>query len=196
MRYLARLKARLAADKVQNGPEAALPKLPKPSSVSFVSSRSGVSENFMGVASALDSSVASPDLKIERDAIIEHDAKVPRDWAEGYARLLGQPVPGAIPANRWQMFMDDCGCFLDRWAEKAAALGWRAADLFGLSGIKPIARLDLAGLCWVLHGRELVALTQNAAAIRGTWGAILQYYRRDRGPGQLLAWEFESKEPC
>lgn len=195
MRYLARLKARLAADKVQDGPEAELPKLPKPSSVSFVSSHSGAFENLMGVASAFATPAVLSDLDIERAAIIEHDTKVPRDWADGYARLLSQPVPSAIPANRWQVFIDDCGGFLGRWAEKAAVLGWRAADLFGLSGIKPAARLDLAGLCWVLNGRELVALTHNAAAIRGIWGATLQYYRRDQGPGQLLAWEIKEPRP-
>ena len=195
MSYLAKLKARIRADKIQDGRATELTKPPKPRSVSFVSSLSGASENFPGVASALARSAALPDLDIERAAIVEYDAKVPRDWAEGYARLQGQTAPVGVSSNRWQMFIDDCGWFLDRWAEKAAALGWRSADLFGLAGIKPVARVDLAGLCWLLQGRELVALTYSAAAIRGASGAILHYHRRDRGPGQLLAWEIQHKEP-
>ena len=125
----------------------------------------------------------------ERAGIIEFDGRVPREWAEGYARLLNQPAPADVAPDRWQTFVDDCGRFLDSWAVQAAALGWDVRDLFGLADTKPEARVDLAGLLWLLRGRELVALTDRTAAIMTPSGAVQHFYRRDPGPGQTLAWE-------
>jgi len=114
---------------------------------------------------------------------------MPRAWAEGYARLLCQAVPPEVPPLRWQTFLDDCGWFLDRWAVEAAALGWQAHDLFGLAETKPDARVDLAGLCWLLNGRELVVLTERTAAIKCPSGAIQHFRRIGSRPRQRLAWE-------
>lgn len=127
----------------------------------------------------------------ERAAIIEVDAGVPRAWAEGYALLLAQPGPGGVAPDRWQVFLDDCGRFLDGWAVKAAALGWQAHDLFTLADTKPADRIDLAGLCWLLQGRQLVALTERTAAIKTASGAIQRFYRTDLQPGQRVAWAIE-----
>lgn len=107
MRYLAQLKARIAADKVQKGPESELTKPPKPSSVSFVGSHSGASNNFTEVASTFTSSESLSELGIERAAIIEHDAKVPREWAEGYARLLFCSLASLAFVSLAKLLQDD-----------------------------------------------------------------------------------------
>ncbi len=133
----------------------------------------------------------APNSDIERAAIIEYGAGVPREWAEGYARLLAMPRPARVPPARWQVFLDDCGRFLDRWAVNAAGMGWEAHDLFGLSEARPATRLDLAGLLWLLDGRELVAFTSDTAAIRTPTGALQRYYRCQPQPGQRLAWELD-----
>jgi hypothetical protein len=133
---------------------------------------------------------AVTDADSERAAIIEYEAGVPRDWAEGYAKLLRLPSPKGVSGARWRTFLDDCGAFLDRWAAQAASLGWRAEDLFGISEIAPVARVDLAGLLWLLEGRELVALTASSAAIKTASGGV-QTYRRTRGlsAAQWLPWK-------
>lgn len=127
----------------------------------------------------------------ERAAIIEVDAGCPRAWAEGYARLCAMAPPGDVPEGRWQRFIDDCGHFLDDgWAGRAAALGWQSLDLFGCDRYKPFARIDCAGLLWLLKGYQLVALTANTAVIATSGGARQIFHPKAlHEPNEVLAWE-------
>ncbi len=114
----------------------------------------------------------------ERAAIAEYDGGAPRAWAEALARLDLDKPPGEVPARRWLRFVDDCGRFLDDgWARQAAAFGWGARDLFGCDRERPYARVDRAGLLWLLNGRKLVAFTAETATIETLSGAH-QTYRR------------------
>ena len=134
-----------------------------------------------------------PDTFEERAAIAEHDGRVPRCWTEGLVRLCTMPPPTFVPPARWQTFIDDCAWFGDNWAATAAALGWGPLDLWGCDPRKPFARLDKQGLCWLLNGRELVALTADQATIRTASGTALSYYRHSDGEPErvVLAWELE-----
>ena len=127
------------------------------------------------------SSLAAPatNTDFERAAIIEYEAGVPRDWAEGYARLLRLQPPEGLGDARWRTFLDDCGAFLDRWAGQAASLGWRAEDL-GMSDIALSLRRSSRPV-WLSEGRKLVALTASSAAIKTASGGV-QTYRRTRAP--------------
>ena len=130
----------------------------------------------------------------ERAAIIEFEAEVPRAWAEGFSRMLAMSRPAAVPEERWRLFIDDCGRFLDRWATQAAALGWQADDLFGWSTSGQLQQLDLAGLVWALEGQEIAALTAASATVR-TGDAAHLTYRRSSGPRcrhQIPVWELKS----
>jgi hypothetical protein len=91
-------------------------------------------------------------------AIVELDSDIPRAWAEGFARLHPDRPLGDVPTKRWQQFIDDIGLFLDAgWAEKAAVLGWGPLDLFGCDWDRPFARIDHAGLLWLLNGDRLLS---------------------------------------
>ena len=128
----------------------------------------------------------------ERAAIIEHDGGAPREWAEALARLDPACAPRDVSPKRWLRFIDDCGRFLDEgWAERAEALGWGPLDLFGCDRIKPIARLDRAGLLWLIDGRRLLALTADTAAIATASGGCLTFRRCPNEPGRSLAWELD-----
>lgn len=127
----------------------------------------------------------------ERAAIVEHDGKIPRAWAEGFARLDPDRPPGDVPLRRWQTLVDDCGRFLDAgWAEKVAALGWGPLDLFGCDRERPFARIGHAGLLWLLNGDKLVELTRHTAVIERRTGARQTFRRRPVAVGEIvLAWE-------
>jgi hypothetical protein len=129
----------------------------------------------------------------ERGAVIEYDADAPRAWAEALARLDTARPPGDVPAKRWRQFIDDCGQFLDEgWAARAVALGWSPLDLFGCDRACPFARIDRAGLLWLLNGNRLAALGPDTAAIVAPSGARMTYHRRPRAPDEvMLAWELE-----
>ena len=126
----------------------------------------------------------------ERAAIVEGGRIAPLEWCEGYKRLCIMPPPADVPVMRWRMFADDAGRFLDTWAHRAAELGWGSFDLVGCNRTKPFARIDRQGLLWLINGRELAAMTADTAAITTSNSGGLPYYRRrDRAPGDALAWE-------
>jgi hypothetical protein len=92
-------------------------------------------------------------------------------------------------------FIDDCARFLDDgWATRAEALGWGPFDLFGCDRIKPFARLDRAGLLWLINGGKPLALTSDTAAISTHGGGGLTFYRRQLETGGVLAWELGPTE--
>ena len=115
---------------------------------------------------------------------------VPRAWVEGLALLDPDRPPGDVPSKHWRTFIVDVGRFFDGgWGEKAAALGWGPIDLFGCDDDRPFARIDAAGLLWLLHGERVVALTQEAAVIETASGARQTYRRKPDTPGRVLPWQ-------
>ena len=140
--------------------------------------------------SALDRAQTWGEAEAERAAIVEHEGGIPRAWAEGFARLHPDHPPGDAPPRRWQRFVDDVGLFLDSpFCAVAATFGWGALDLFGCDRDRPFARLDKQGLCWLLSGNRLLALSENTATIETRTGARQTYRRKLSVPGRVLAWE-------
>jgi hypothetical protein len=123
----------------------------------------------------------------ERAGIIEANG-VPREWAEGFAVLCTMPCPAAYAPERWRQIVDDGGLFLDKpneWARKAAGLGWRAVDVFGVSPDAPERRFDGMGLVPLLQGRAVVAITADSARIKqgGT------FYRQNLSVASVALWK-------
>jgi hypothetical protein len=127
----------------------------------------------------------------ERNAIGEIGGGASREWAEALAQLDPDKPPGDVPKARLLRFIDDCGRFLgDGWARQAAAFGWEPLDLFGCDRERPFARIDRAGLLWLLNGRKLVALTADTATIETPVGAHQTYRRGSIAHSEVtLAWE-------
>jgi len=108
-----------------------------------------------------------------------------------YVKALDQlerRCPDYVEPDRWQQCVDDAQRFLGDWADKAAALGWTAEELFGLHTppAKPhpsysrLSRYDATGLIWGLQGRRVIALTEATAAIQTPTGVLV--YRRYHKP--------------
>jgi hypothetical protein len=106
-----------------------------------------------------------------------------------YAHLQLQP-PAYTPEDRWRMAIEDGRAFLHRWGELAERLGWSSADLFGLHTppAKPhpsysrLSRYDATGLCWLLQGRRVTALTAHTAAIENPATGSITVYRKYNKP--------------
>lgn len=173
MSYLARLKA-LTSDEPSSGQPS------KPSKTAFEpfdgGSANGENENSPASATCFD----------ERATIVQVGANVPREWAEGFAKLEACPVSPGENTATWLAMMNAAGRFLDRWANKAAALGWTAGELFGLDAEAPINRRDHRGAAFFLIGRDVVDVT--ATEIKMMDGANVLTMRR-RGGFTLPAWE-------
>jgi hypothetical protein len=126
----------------------------------------------------------------EHSATIEGDGRLLAAWAKGFAQLDPDRPPAHVPPSRWSRLVDDVGRFLDGgWADRAAALGWGSCDLFGSDRDKPFARIDRAGLLWLLNGHRLIALSPNTATIETQTGTRQTYRRKPDEPGRVLPWE-------
>jgi hypothetical protein len=133
-----------------------------------------------------------PELHVSQNTAPTDGKGSSREW-EGLARLDPANIPRDLPEQRWLTFIADCHCFIEAgWATRAAALGWRPLDLFGCDRLRPYARIDRAGLLWLLHGRKLIALTRGIAVIETSTGARQTYNRSSAEvTDAVLAWELE-----
>jgi hypothetical protein len=161
------------------------PKTPNPADCPAESSLAALA----ALGGAGDETQIGP-VEVERAAIVEHDGGIPQIWVEGFAGLNPDRVPGDVPSRRWQRFVDDVGLFLDGpFCAVATALGWGPLDLFGCDGTRPFARIDRAGLVWLLAGDKLIALTADTATVETRTGARQTYRRKPNEPGRVLAWD-------
>jgi hypothetical protein len=157
-------------------------------SVTATSARSEVSHSPEPMAAS-----SGGEAKEERAAVIEYDGAIPRTWAEGFARLNPDRPPGDVPPKRWKRFIDDVGRFLDSpFCAVATALGWGPFELFGCDRDRPFARIDRAGLLWLLDGSRVVALAENTATVETPTSARQTWHRRPLEPGRVLVWELTS----
>ncbi len=122
-------------------------------------------------------SVSSVSAKPER---FQRETKdpTPDEWNEGVSRLISQPCPHDFLPARWRTLQADAARFLEMWAAQAARLGWTVHDLFGVNQVKPLVRLDGAGLVWLLDGRPVIALTADEAVIECRTGSRQAYRRK------------------
>jgi hypothetical protein len=112
---------------------------------------------------------------------------LPARYESVYSALEAR-CPDHVPAMRWQQAVEDGRRFLARWGKQAEALGWTARDLFGLQtppakshpSYSRLSRYDETGLIWLLQGREVVALTEATASIKGATGNITIYRRHNK----------------
>jgi TubC N-terminal docking domain len=118
-------------------------------------------------------------------------AGLPREIADGVRAILSADGARRIPPQRWPRVQRDAARLVEGgWLERALALGWTAADLFGCDRRAPWHRLDRAGLVLLVGGHEIVELTATDAALRTSTGAVLRFRRQPPArPPVALLWE-------
>jgi hypothetical protein len=137
---------------------------------------------------AYQAATAEPDGLGCEVTIVQLPAKGLR-FRRTFAHLQLKP-PALIPLERWRRCVEGGKHFLAKWGEQAEALGWTSADLFGLHEIpaKPrpsynrLSRYDCTGLCWLLQGKAVIALTEATVTIRNPATGDLTTYRRFNKP--------------
>jgi hypothetical protein len=124
-------------------------------------------------------------------------AGLPREIADGVHAILSADGAQGIPPHRWPRVQRDVVQLLEGgWLERALALGWTAADLFGCDRRAPWHRLDRAGLVLLVGGHEIVELTPDVAALRTSTGSVLRFRRRPPArPPVALLWELLISAP-
>jgi hypothetical protein len=102
--------------------------------------------------------------------------------------VLDSRCPDHIDHDRWRQAVEDGGRFLATWGTQAEALDWTTRELLGLHqppenphpSYRRLSRYDETGLVWLLEGREVVALTEETAAIRWPGGSITTYRKTNK----------------
>jgi hypothetical protein len=122
---------------------------------------------------------------------VDHLAGLPREIADGVRAVLSADGARGIPPQRWPRVQGDAARLVGGgWLERALALGWTAADLFGCDRRAPWHRLDRAGLVLLTGGHEILELTADLAALKTSTGSVLRYRRRPPArPPVALLWE-------
>jgi hypothetical protein len=122
----------------------------------------------------------------------------PREIADGVRAILTANGARGISPQRWPRVQRDAARMIEGgWLERALALGWTAADLFGCDRRAPWHRLDRAGLVLLTGGHEIVDLTAEVAALRTSTGSVLRYRRKPPAtPPVALLWELLISAPA
>ena len=129
----------------------------------------------------------------ERAAIITANG-VPEEWAVGFAKLCVMTKPAGYNERRWEQLVNDGGLFLDHFGGQAAALGWRAVDVFGVHPNVPATATHCMGLVPLINGGQVVAITADSARLQTPLGAIQTFQRRLAIPPNAIAlWELTAK---
>src|SRR5262245_51102104 len=97
---------------------------------------------------------------------------------------------GLRPRGQVAQCIKDGRAFLREWGLQAELLKWSSADLFAVHAppAKPhpsyrrLSRYDCTGLCWLLGGRVVVALTEDTATIKNEMTGTTTTYRRLHKP--------------
>lgn len=110
-----------------------------------------------GVTASVTASASDLDAVEERAALAADS--VPACYLDAWARLQIQRPLLATERN-WRRAIDDAGRFLDAWSADAAAMQWRADELFDVPrGGRP------GGLVWQLKGQRVDALGEHRARL-------------------------------
>jgi len=126
----------------------------------------------------------------ERAVLVEEGAGVPREWAEGFARLDVSRRPDGFSQRQWEQIVSDGGRFLDHgWAERAVAIGWSAVDVFGVHPLAPSARYDGMGLVPLISGGQVVDIKPDRATIMTPSEETLVYYLRRESRIAIPLWD-------
>lgn len=122
-------------------------------------------------------------------------AEIPEEWIAGVDALWLARPPQEIPQDRWALALRDADRLLIDWGCTAVTLGWGTLDIFGVHPAYPLARLDGAGLAWLLQGAGIRSLSAQEAAIVTQRGAY-QTYRRGSITGPAIPlWQLIDKTP-
>jgi hypothetical protein len=114
--------------------------------------------------------------------------EVPREWIDGYVRMLCAPPCGGLSETRWAEIIRDTANFLNQWGAQAAGLGWTTQQVFGISPYSPEHRLDMRGLVPALGGQRIILLTADAATIDAGGDARHRKFRHVED-GAVPVWE-------
>ncbi|MBF0131163.1 MAG: hypothetical protein HQL75_01075 [Magnetococcales bacterium] len=128
----------------------------------------------------------------ERSSIIESEGRIPRDWAEGLARIATMDRPNDIPPRRWEMIVKTAAIFAERWAAEASRLGWTTEEVFGIHQHGPNVRFDSMGLVYSLADDRvsLESIDHEKAVIRVNNGAVQTFRREPSGRSAVrLLWD-------
>ncbi len=112
-------------------------------------------------------------------------------WHRGLSKLDHYAPPAGFSEHRWREVCGDAVVLFNEWATRAARLGWRGLDLFGVDAealTNPAADPDAPhGLAWRLRGRRVQRIFDGGASFALRAGRPGNFYRGDPA-SRVLLW--------
>jgi hypothetical protein len=106
-------------------------------------------------------------------------------WRAGIARLYPGRAISHPTQQGWEIFLSDSRAFLaSDWAERAAALGWSATQLFGCHRDRPLI-CNWWGALLLIAGGEILGMTNAITRIK-TLRGTQQSLRRMEHPYDFI----------
>lgn len=137
----------------------------------------------------IEKTIENGDLN-ERTAIIEHEAGLPKDWAEAFARVCLMTKPKVLTMDTWQRVIDNTGRLLDGHVHDLIRHGWEIVDVFGCHPRAPEMRLDSKGLLLALRESEAIAVIDaRSIALRKPTGNVLYFTKRTNTFETTMIWK-------
>lgn len=125
------------------------------------------------------------ELRARKSEVVEflsrqHTSQVPAEWMDGVVRVGDMSPVADWPSAARARLQAALPEFLTAWAPQAFALGWGTLDLFGCHPGAPYSRLDQQGLALGLSELEVVAMSEQTAAVTlcQSGSNRMTYYRR------------------
>jgi hypothetical protein len=145
-----------------------------------------VAQRFALIATGGELAVAAGVLPWSPGEAFAAAARCFTDWLNARGGIEPAEVRDGIDQVR--SFVDDAARFLDDWGRKAAAVGWSALDVFGVSMQPPRIRSEMAGLLPFIAGGTVVAINSSSATIRSPTGDEVVWLRRSHQRA-VAVWE-------
>lgn len=129
----------------------------------------------------------------ERVAIIQHDANIPAEWAEAFARLEFMQRPAAIRPKKWQAAVNNAGLLLDCHINSILDYKWSVKDIFGVHYKAPERRVDAMGLLLILGDFTVSSVTGDKITMTNSKGTTSSFYKCELSSPQeqVYIWELD-----
>lgn len=121
----------------------------------------------------------------EQNAAVSAD--IVASWRAGMVSFVGSgaPCPG-LGLDVWERTRYRVAPFLDKFGDRAVALGWDAHDLFGVDPEVGLVRPERCGALMLSRGRQIVTIDDRAV----TFDDGRKFEKSARANPSIPVWEF------
>lgn len=124
-------------------------------------------------------------------AKIEAETRLPREWAEAFARISLVRCSPKFSKSTWQRVQNNASVVLDKHIKDIIRTGWGILDIFGCHALTPEARYDAMGLLLAMSDDDvIISISPSQIGLRKkSTGSVQCYIKRRASEEMVTLWE-------